>query len=190
MHSQELPGRTGSGMSCVTLQTITSVFKYPIKCRDQFYILKKRIVEKENLWKKILKTSNYQYKQFKAWKNCCIFNWSDSTSKLFLPMELNGFRSDRPIFLALSWQRRQPQLKEEGLWLWIIWRMTTPSETSTSYSTTTEADLLPSVPRRAIQVWKHTSVSVKKWWERIGGVIWLFEHTAHYQQKDNALLQF
>ena len=30
MHSQE-PGRTGSGMSCVTLQTITSVFKYPIQ---------------------------------------------------------------------------------------------------------------------------------------------------------------
>lgn len=68
--------------------------------------------------------------------------------------------------------------------------MTTPSETSTSYSTNTEADLLPSVPRRAIQVWKRTSVSVEKQWERIGGVIWLFEHTVHDQEKDNALVQF
>ena len=50
--------------------------------------------------------------------------------------------------------------REEGLRLWSILRMTMPSETPISNSTNTEADLLPSVPRRVIQVWKHTGVSV------------------------------
>lgn len=90
MHSQELPGRIGSGMSCVTLQTITSVFKYPIKCRDQFCKKKKNSGERKLTEKS---SNNYQYKQFKAWKNCCIFNWSDSTFKHFFANRIEWFQS-------------------------------------------------------------------------------------------------
>lgn len=93
MHSQELPGRIGSGMSCVTLQTITSVFKYPIKCRDQFCKKKKKIVEKENLLKNlqiIINTNNSKPGKIAASSIGVTVH-----SNISLPIGSNGFRADR-----------------------------------------------------------------------------------------------
>ena len=158
MHSQE-PGRTGSGMSCVTLQTITSVFKYPI----QYVVI--------NFLKKNSGEKTYQ----KSSKQVIINTNSSKPGKI--AASSIGVTVHQTVFVCQwSWMvsgrtdkssydsaDREDSLwlqREEGLRLWSILRMTMPSETPISNSTNTEADLLPSVPRRVIQVWKHTGVSV------------------------------